>query len=140
MRVIAIIIVFLSTFAANAQTNKDAYEPQVRCGKQAADAYAKDYVPVQNTNEGQRLMDYENHYSSQLNKCFFLEKLTFVEKGKFAKQLKLFDLNENKEYGTCFDYYLDADRVPRFISCHVRDAQCSSEKEFRTLIKPYMED
>ena len=136
MRVIAIVLIFLGTSAASAQPNKDTYELQARCGKQAADAFAKDYVPVQNTKDGQRVMNYENHFSQRLNKCFFLEIFIVVENGKWSKQLRLFDLNENKEYGS----YFDSDNAPRFVNCCVRDARCSSEEEWRKLIKPYMED
>ena len=47
-------------------------------------------------------MNYENHFSQRLNKCLFLEILVVVEKGKWSKQMRLFDLNENKEYGSYF--------------------------------------
>ena len=134
--VIAIAFVLLGASAANAEPNKDAYELQVRCGKQSADAFAKDYVPVENTKDGQRTANYENHFSLRLNKCFFLEISVFIENGKWSRLLRLFDLNENKEYGS----YWHSDKAPQFVNCNVQDARCSSEAEFRTLIKPYMED
>jgi hypothetical protein len=49
---------------------------------------------------------------------------------------RLFDLNENKEYGS----YYDSDATPGYVNCVVRDAQCKSEQEWRILSKPYLED
>lgn len=121
---------------ARAQTNAERYMLQERCGKQAASVFARDYTPVENTKGGQRTMNYENHYSERLNKCFFLEILVVVEKGKFTRQYRLFDLNENKEYGS----YFQSDDTPRYVQCVVRDVLCGTEKEWRTLAKPYLEE
>lgn len=81
-------------------------------------------------------MNYESHFNSKLDKCLFLEIVTVVEKGNHAKQLRLFDLNENKEYGS----YFHSDETPRYMPCQIRDAQCSSEDEWRKLAKPCLED
>src|SRR5260370_42015722 len=125
MRAIATVVIFLCASSVNAQPNKELYELQVRCGRQAADAFARDYIPVQNTKEGQRIMNYENHFSVRFNKCFFLEILTVIEKGKWSKQLRLFDLNENKEYGGSFD----SDETPGYMRGVGPVAKCSSVKE-----------
>jgi ABC-type uncharacterized transport system substrate-binding protein len=61
---------------------------QVRCGRQAAEFFAKEYVPVQTTKDWRRIMNYENHFSSRLNKCVFL-KFEFVINLKTAKALGL---------------------------------------------------
>ncbi|MBR1220943.1 hypothetical protein JQ557_23290 [Bradyrhizobium sp. U87765 SZCCT0131] len=124
---------------ANGQnaTATERYLLQERCGKQAAAAFAKDYVANETTKDGQhRTFNYENHYSQKLNKCFFLEVGVFIEKGKWSKQLRLFDLNENKEYGN----YYDSDASPTYVFCVVNEMRCSSEKEWRQLAKPYLED
>lgn len=118
---------------AHAQSNTERYMLQERCGKQAAATFARDYAPGERV--GHR-MNYENHYSERLNKCFFLEILVVVEKGKFSKQFRLFDLNENREYGS----YYESDTTLGFVDCIVRDVRCSSEREWRTLAKPYLED
>lgn len=134
-------LAFFTAFAwtstvAQAQSSIEIYTLQERCGKQAAAAFAKDYTPVQNTKAGQRILNYENHYSRQLNKCFFLEIMVHVDNGKWAKQLRLFDLNANEEFGS----YFDSDSTPGYVNCIVRDQRCSSEKEWRILAKPYLED
>lgn len=135
-RALATGLILFSVSFAGAQPNKDAYELQTRCGKQAADVFRREYIPVQKTAEGQRVFGYENHFSQGLNKCFFLEIATTVENGKWSKLMRLFDLNENKEYGS----YFDSDKTPGFVDCYVRDVRCSSEQEWRMLAKPYLED
>lgn len=121
---------------ANAQPNKELYELQARCGEQAARAFKQDYTPVAKTKEGgTQLSNYENHFSAQLNKCFFLEIASFFEKGKSSTSLRLYDLNENKEYGSFF-----RSSSGGIMSCEIRGNLCSSEEEFRKLAKPYLED
>jgi len=48
----------------------------------------------------------------------------------------VFDLNENKEYGS----YWRSDSQPNYTECLVGETRCSSEKEWRELVKPYLED
>jgi hypothetical protein len=87
----------------SAQPNKQVYELQERCSKRAAEVFEREYSPVSNTEDGQTLFNYENHYSARLKKCFFLEIAMSYEReeGKpGSKIMRLFDLNENKEYGT----------------------------------------
>lgn len=119
-------------------TATERYMLQERCGKLAASVFAKEYSPsAQTTRDGQtQLSNYQNHYSEKLNKCFFVEISTFSGKGKMSKLLRLFDLNENKEYGS----YWQDDRAPSFVDCVVGETRCSSEKEWRQLAKPYLED
>jgi hypothetical protein len=136
MRALVTTLILMAAPLAHAQPNKDLYELQVRCGRQAAAAFARDYVAVENTKDGQRLTNYENHFNPRLNKCFFLEIFTFIEKGMSSKLLRLFDLNENKEYGS----YWDSDAKPHSVHCNVGNQRCSSEEEWRKLAKPYLED
>jgi hypothetical protein len=117
-------------------TATERYLLQERCGKLAAAAFAKDYTAAETTKDGQHISNYENHYSPKLNKCFFLEIGRFIDQGKNSKLLRLFDLNENKEYGS----YWQTDKMPNFVDCLVGETRCSSEKEWRELAKPYLED
>jgi hypothetical protein len=108
---------------------------QERCGKQAAAAYKKDYEPSTKTKDGgTHFFNYEAHYSLKLNKCFFLEVATFLDPGMTHKSLRLFELNENKEYGA----YLETNALK--YDCRVGETLCSSEKEWRELAKPFLED
>src|SRR5262245_37110806 len=93
-------LVWFST-DASAQQNKEKYELQERCGRHAAEVFAREYSPVSNSEDGQMLINYENHYSARLNKCFFLEIAMSYEReeGKpGSKIMRLFDLTDNKEY------------------------------------------
>ena len=122
---------------AYGQSNAERYMLQERCGKQAAAVFAKEYSPSSQTKDGKhQRSNYQNHYSEKLNKCFFLEITTIFEKGKVSKLFRLFDLNENKEYGS----YWESDETPGFKDCVVADIRCSSETEWRQLAKPYLED
>jgi hypothetical protein len=77
------------------------------------------------------------HYSEKLNKCFYLEVTTIISNGNSSLQLRLFDHNENKEYGS---YYATNGGTPGYVGCIVKEALCTSEKEWRQLAKPYLED
>ena len=71
--VVAAALLLVGT-ASFAQPNKEQYELQERCGKRAAEVFKREYSPpVSDTKDGQMRLNYENHYSARLNKCFFLE-------------------------------------------------------------------
>jgi hypothetical protein len=83
--------------------------------------------------------NYENHYSGRLNKCFFLEIAVSYDKGKVdsTKIMRLFDLNDNKEYGV-YVSGVTVDGPP--LGCVLQGKGCRTEAEWRALIKPFMED
>ena len=82
-----------STYVS-AQPNKE--ELQERCGKLAAEVFAKEWgTGTSNTDYGQTIADYRNHYNFRLNKCFYLElSATYprrIGEGQFSSS-RLFDL------------------------------------------------
>ena len=85
---------------AFAEPNKEQYELQERCGIRAEEAFKSDYAGggVTNTDEGQNMTSYQNHYSTRLNKCFILIIVTSVNYKKqpqyISTLITLFDLNE----------------------------------------------
>ena len=125
---------------AHAEPNKAQYELQERCGKRAAEVFKNEYTTVQNTDEGQTLINYRNHYSATFNKCFFLEMssvfATRANPKYTAQMFRLFDLNENKEYGS-FYQRSDSDTP---MECTVLGKLCHSQGEWEALINRYMED
>jgi len=137
---ISVAIAGLLCFSTNisAQPNKKLYELQERCGKRAAEVFALEYSSVADSKDGQTLFNYENHYSARLNKCFFLEIAISYEKEKStsSKIMRLFDLNENKVYGT----FVSGPTESTPVTCVVRGKDCQSESEWRQLLKPFMED
>jgi len=118
-----------------AQNSSDRYTLQERCGKQAATTFKSDWGGnISNTDKGQVIANYENHYSERLNKCFYLEISETFEKGKSEsfKLFRLYDINEDKEYAT----YMSG--AP--LHCVVDEEICHSEQEFKQLIKQFMEN
>jgi len=126
---LTVIAVWAMTVSAQAQSRKEIYELQERCGRRAEQIFEKDF-PV---GERKGLELFENHYSVRLNRCFMLEENTMIttDAGKTykMKMLTLVDVNDNKIYGSFSP-----------INCDVQNATCKSEQEFRSLIRQFMED
>lgn len=115
---------------AYAQPNKEAYELQERCSKRAAEIFQKDYTPTPKGNH--TTVDYENHYSDRLNKCFFLEKW-----GSFSssvRSLVLIDLSDHKTLG---EFTIGPQIEPY---CEFQGKTCHSEQEWRDLARPFLEE
>jgi hypothetical protein len=125
-----------------AASNKEEYELQERCGKRAGEIFKREYGSgIKRDKDGSTNFGYKNHYNTKLNKCFFLEssrgytEATDKKKVGFVME-RLFDINENREYGSYFKR--DEDSQPT--ECNVERKVCHSEKEWETLIKPYMDE
>jgi hypothetical protein len=138
---INIAIAGLACFSTHlsAQPRKELYELRERCGRLAAEVFAREYSPpVLDTKDEQTLFNYENHHSARLNKCLFVEIAVSYDKGTStsSKIMRLFDLNENKEHGT----FVSGPTESTPLACVVRGKGCQSESEWRQLLKPFMED
>src|ERR1700687_3485132 len=112
--------------SAHSQPNKERYELQERCGRLATEVIKREYQSF--TDYGRtHIYNYRNHYDPRLNKCFLLlVHLDSPEKKPLGddtlRELRLIDLNENKEYG----WYLGRkDRAPT--ECSVGEKTCTSE-------------
>ena len=123
---------------AHAQTATERYNLQERCGKFAAEVFAKEWgTGFSNMDNGQTIADYRNHYNFRLNKCFYLElSITEPRSGdeRPFSSSRLFDLYESTEIGT---YQQLGDEV---VSCDVQGKECQSLVEYQALIKPFMQD
>ena len=102
------LVIIATTTAAQAQPNKELYELQERCGKQASKMFKADNptgqggTATEETKDGMIIVTYENHYSGKLNKCFYLQIRQYINKKPPPEGptfMDLFDLNENKNYG-----------------------------------------
>ena len=87
---------------------------------------------------------FECHYNKKLDKCFILVKTTMYSKNKKEDDpvwyfLDLFDVFEGKRYGIFI-----RERHKNFNwpvqQCEVNSETCTEEREFRDLVRPYMED
>jgi hypothetical protein len=123
---------------AQAQTATERYNLQERCGKFAAEVFAKEWgTGFSNTDNGQAFAAYRNHYNFRLNKCFYLELSTVEPRSGDERPFnssRLFDLHEITEIGT---YQQLGDEV---VSCDVQGKECHSLLEYQALIKPFMGD
>ena len=134
---LALLSLVLATNAL-AQSLKEKSELSERCGKQAAEHFEKEWGTgvFSHTDGRQTTSNYEHHYNSRLHKCLYLEvRDTHKSDRPPLRMLNLLDLHEKR---TIAKYSkLEGDR---FAVCWVQDKRCHSEEEFRTLIKPFMED
>ena len=119
-----------STLSAYSQPDKVLYELQQRCGK-----LAKQFAAEWKTRTIQRTGPPRSKKAmrklpsmSRLNKCFYLEIITIPMRVPM-RHLTLFDLNDNKEFGT----YSEGMTV----HCEVRGQNCKSEAEWRATAKLY---
>jgi hypothetical protein len=78
--------------AADAEPNKEQYELQARCGKDAAEFFQHFDVGYP------QKVSFTNHYNPDLNGCFVLVNRTRFETGKGATWIEwdLWDVNENR--------------------------------------------
>jgi len=144
IKVLAVIGIAASSLSCLAAPDKIAYELAERCGKQASAEFKREFgavgVPV--TQSGTTsLHSFQNHYNSKLNACIYLIRSNgFASvKGKKARgheMQALYDLNENKEFGTYFKFS-DSSAL---MQCQVGGKTCLSKEEWEALIKPYLEE
>jgi hypothetical protein len=135
--VVAAALLLVAT-ASFAQPNKEQYELQERCGKRAAEVFAKEWgTGVKHDVSGRySVAEYQNHYNSRLNKCIYLESGRIRNPGlPSIIWMKLFDLNENRSIAHYSTVEGDVSKI-----CMVEAKWCQAEAEWRTLIKPFMED
>ena len=131
-----IFFLFANSYAAS---TKEEYELQERCGKRAEEVFRKEY---ENRNIGESWMsNYTNHYNRKLNKCFILVTSNFFPDKKFREEYgiqtdkTLWDINEYKYYGEFVKFSKSGVSY-----CEVLGKRCSSENEWDSLVKPYMEE
>ncbi len=118
-------------------------ELQEQCMKRSKEYFNKEYGNgIINGENGERLIsNYTNHYNKKLNKCYILITSTEFTRNMENKiesiRIKmLFELNENKGYGSLIQF--ENNNKP--INCRILEKYCKSEKEWDLLVKPYMED
>ena len=123
------------------EPNNLGSELRERCGKRTEEIWNKKFGidDMSNTNDGQIITKYENHYNAKLDKCFYLTISNIVGKKKVTKVERLFDVDENKEYGRFTGGNGDTFHIcVMFVGKGTH--KCSSEDEWRGFIKQYMED
>jgi hypothetical protein len=138
MKAIAALLSLLLASSAETQSAKEKYELSAQCEKRAAERFEREWGNgVFNHADGrQTISKYEHHYSTRLNKCFYLEIRDTFQSGKAPlRMMNLVDLHENRTTGRYSKIAGD-----KFGVCLVQDKQCKTEEEWSELIKPFMED
>jgi hypothetical protein len=131
---------------ASAEPNKEQYDLQERCGKRAEQMFKSDNPGqaggsvITNTEDGQNITNYQNHYSATFNKCFYLlitTSVNFKQKPAYTMTLTtLFDINDNREYGSFFKR--SDNNIP--VQCNIQQKVCHSEGEWRDMLTPYVDE
>ena len=140
MLVVFFTISFITVGRSNNQppTNED-YLLQERCEKQCEKWFLGKYeYGIKDTDGGKKFNYYHNHHNKKLNKCFIITGHVFIPKNGagIVSKKSLFVVNENKEYGV----FSKVIKETNPIECYLSDKSCKSEKEWNTLVKPYMEE
>src|SRR5262249_61972403 len=84
-----------------AQPNRDLYDLQERCRKQAEERFQQTFVQrVLETDRYRSSFNFENHYSLRLNKCFYLvtNDIFLKSSDQSGKSMWLHDVNDNTPY------------------------------------------
>ena len=135
-------LVWGGAVSVSAQSNKEKYELEERCGKRAAQYFSEQYGNGYDKSNGMTtFISFRNHYNLRLNKCYVL-LVTRMHIDSWAKEeevrtLELLDLNENNKFGT---YIGSSTSVKPPSMCEVKDGLCHSEIEWWNMTKQYMED
>jgi len=131
--------VLLAATQLAAAQNTALYELQERCGKSAAEVFAKDHANGKSARVGNSeiYFGYEAHYNAKLNKCFYLEKTQTYDfdKKSVTNGFRLYDILENKEIGG-----FGVQPALGVVNCEVNGERCRSEDEWHALAKPYLEE
>jgi hypothetical protein len=149
---LSILIIFFTTsfiFLVGCNNQNIIKEPsslselQEQCVKRSKEYFKKEYGNgIINGGVGERLIsNYTNHYNKKLNKCYILITSTEFIKNKENKieniRVKtLFELNENKEYGSLIKF----ENNNELINCRILEKYCNLEREWDLVVKPYMEE
>ena len=148
MRKISIIFIILGLIIVNnAYTGsiKEEYELQERCKDSADKWFQKEWggKHLSSDKEMTLMADYRCHYNKNLNKCFIILTSISIPKNKKDKSIEtvvLFDINENKEYGS-YDKIQNESGYGYVLNMKNNGkVECFAKVSWELLVKPYMED
>jgi len=149
MRKISVLFITLGLILFNnayAGSIKEEYELQERC-KNSADKWFQKEWGGKHTSSNEEMVimaDYKCHYNKKLNKCFvLLTTISIPKKDKKGKKIEtavLFDINENKEYGS-YDKIQNESGYGYVLEIKSSiEIKCSTKGDWDLLVKPYMEE
>jgi hypothetical protein len=129
---------------------EEAYKLNELCGKRAEEKFKNAYKIDEDrissginryTDDSGFSISYTSHYSKTFDKCFIM----IEESNSVFYSYEINDVNEGKHYGSYMlggaaerCYVLKDPKLPDIGIGNIK--HCKSESEFRTLVKPYMEE
>jgi hypothetical protein len=127
----------------SAGTPSEQYALSERCAKSALEWWSRAWggESVHNTETGQIIASYTNHYNAKLNKCFIRENVAGVsrasENGRSSSTFsaQLLDVLDNKTIAA----FWSSGGEQGVTSCFVGDVACKNRGEWESLAKTYME-
>ena len=123
--------------ASAAATADEEYTLSERCLQNARAHWESTYKNEAEKNKTSTWVDYENHYSRKLGKCFFMEiRATDQSDGRVFMKYQLFDFLDHKGIG----FFWGFQNSQNTSGCKVKGTVCSNKIEWDILIRPYMEE
>jgi hypothetical protein len=129
------------------QQNIASLDAQSKCAA-AAKTYFKENWSKNSANENSRFLNYTNHYSNGLGKCFIRVEYNFAlgeQDGKsWSNTITLVDAFEGAQFGWFAENHFmtpqptDEERN-RLSLCKVAHTKCQSLEGFNKLSQPYMQ-
>lgn len=142
-KILVTIATILFAAPVNSEPNKVEYELSEKCSKASELMFSQTHKSnIENTKRGQIISGFENHYNSDLNKCFYKETDDIIDGKKNTVVIRLYDLNDNKNIAmltyepACKGSSNTIDCL--FVICFIGKEKCSSNKEFEAGIKKFM--
>jgi hypothetical protein len=129
------------------QNAATAYDLQAKCGKDSRTWFNLNWSRDKTT----ALLDFTNHYSAKLNKCFILVEyhdnsgLAYHGGYSWTNYMSLWDVYENMKYADFSEnHYTYLKPKPsagdEVITCEVAQQKCKTLDEFRNLTSQYLSD
>ena len=129
------------------QNAATTYDLQAKCSKDSRIWFNVNWSRDKTTV----LLDFTNHYSAKLNKCFILVEyhynsgLTNYGGYSWTNNMSLWDVYENTKYADFTEnHYIYSKPKPstgdEVITCEVAQQKCKMLDEFRNLSSQYMSD
>jgi alpha-mannosidase len=126
----------------SAQSDRDRvadYDLQEKCAKDGRAWFNENWSRDKST----LLLDYHNHYSKRLNKCFIEVEYHYGSGGSdWTSNITIYDIYENGEYAQFSQnhFYLGSDTKDRgaVMHCEVSGKTCTTLDQFNSLSGEYM--
>ena len=117
------------------------YDLQEKCSRDSKAWFKENWVRDKETI----LLDYENHYNRNLNKCFISVEFHYYlgTHGSWINDISLWDVYENMKYASFSEHHdvnfpSRAGNEDKVDACDVASQKCSSIDEYNKLSGPYL--